>query len=103
MRQASLPLAGGVMSTKMYKRVLFGVLCAALLTASLAGVASAGTLHPSTSQAPYDLERLFHDGCLGYEPDTTPPSPCLYGDTTAGFRMALVGDSHTSMLFPAFQ
>jgi hypothetical protein len=48
------------------------------------------------------VEKLFHDGCLGYEPDTNPPH-CTYGDPNGKFTLALVGDSHTSMLFPAFE
>jgi hypothetical protein len=83
-------------------RILFSVLLAGSLFLNFSGTASAQSLRPSPSQAPNDLERLFHDGCLGYEPDTTPPR-CVYGDKNGAYTMALVGDSHTSMLFPAFE
>jgi hypothetical protein len=86
----------------MRRRVLFSLLLAGVLVSSVAGISSAASLHPSPSAAPNDVERLFRDGCLGYEPDTTPPR-CLYGDPDGNFTMALVGDSHTSMLFPAFE
>jgi len=59
-------------------------------------------LRPSLAQARDDQEPLLHDGCeLGYA-GTVPPS-CVYGDPHGAITVALVGDSHASQWFPAFQ
>jgi peptidoglycan/LPS O-acetylase OafA/YrhL len=59
-------------------------------------------LRPSLAQARDDQGPLLHDGCeLGY-PGTVPPS-CVYGDPHGAITVALVGDSHASQWFPAFQ
>ena len=59
-------------------------------------------LRPSLAQARDDQEPLLHDGCeLGYA-GTVPPS-CVYGDPHGAVTVALVGDSHASQWFPAFQ
>ena len=56
---------------------------------------------PSLASAHDDRERLWSDGCLAWESATTPRS-CIYGDRTATFTVALVGDSHAAQWFPAF-
>jgi hypothetical protein len=114
------------------RRILFSLMVAAVSTANIAGLAqgqmatrvpsealpgepspsplptttpspSPGLVtRPSPADAPYDVEKIFHNGCLGYESATVPPN-CTYGDRSGRFTMALVGDSHASMLFPAFQ
>jgi peptidoglycan/LPS O-acetylase OafA/YrhL len=59
-------------------------------------------LRPSLARARDDQEPLLHDGCeLGYA-GTVPPS-CVYGDPHGRITVALVGDSHASQWFPAFQ
>jgi len=55
---------------------------------------------PPLAQARRDMERPWRDGCLVFEAGTTPPK-CVYGDPKGDYRVALVGDSHASALFPA--
>jgi hypothetical protein len=64
--------------------------------------AGAETLTPTPSQAPNDTERLWHDGCFAFFDQTMPDSNCVFGDTSSSFKMAIVGDSHTSDFFAAF-
>jgi hypothetical protein len=85
-------------------------LLAALVLATLApsaGQASAkiplpADVRPSLARAADDEERLRGDGCLAFEPTTTPKT-CVYGNRTGSTVIALVGDSHASMLFPAVE
>ena len=85
-------------------------LLAALLIATLAPAAASGSakiplpsdVRPSLAGAPGDEERLRGDGCLAFEPATAPKT-CVYGDRSGSTVVALVGDSHASMLFPAVE
>jgi peptidoglycan/LPS O-acetylase OafA/YrhL len=58
-------------------------------------------VQPSLAAARNDKEQLWVDGCLGFESATSPSSKCTFGDPSASFTIALVGDSHASDLFPA--
>ncbi|MEA2622651.1 MAG: hypothetical protein QOH61_1561 [Chloroflexota bacterium] len=84
------------------RQFLSGLALAGLLVMTVASVAGAQTMRPSPSEAPNDRERLFADGCLAYEPDTRPRNDCVYGDPHGSYTLALIGDSHTSAIFPAF-
>lgn len=82
---------------------LLGLLAAGVLTLGLSSTAGATTYRPTPQQAPNDKEILWHDGCLGWDTTTTPRSPdCVFGDPNGSTTVALVGDSHTSDLFPGF-
>jgi peptidoglycan/LPS O-acetylase OafA/YrhL len=59
-------------------------------------------VRPSVGRARDDVERLYHEGCLAWEPATS-PLRCVYGVRSSRFRVALVGDSHASHLFPALE
>ncbi|MGD0249083.1 MAG: acyltransferase family protein, partial [Candidatus Limnocylindrales bacterium] len=64
--------------------------------------AMTAAIRPTISKAPTDVEPLIPDGCLASELADTPPSPtqCLYGSPGGDFKVALIGDSHGSALFP---
>lgn len=83
------------------ERAVACLFVAALMTLSLASGAGADSLTPTPSQAPNDKEQLWTDGCMGWERTVKPPD-CVFGDPNGTFTVALVGDSHTSDLFPAF-
>ena len=57
-------------------------------------------IRPSLRNARTDEEQLRADGCLAAE-GATKPRDCVYGDTSAAFTVALVGDSHAAQWFPA--
>ena len=59
-------------------------------------------LTPSLASARDDEERLRGDGCLAFERVTTPPN-CVYGVKGSAITIALVGDSHASLWFPAIE
>lgn len=92
------------------RRTRGAALLAALVLATLAPAAGEGSakiplppdVRPSLSRAADDEERLRGDGCLAFEPATSPKT-CVYGDKTGSTVVALVGDSHASMLFPAVE
>jgi hypothetical protein len=77
-----------------------GLLLAVLLVLSMGSAAGAQGYTPSLSRAPDDTERLWRDGCVAFEVQTV-PRDCVYGDRTSQYTVALVGDSHTSAIFPA--
>ena len=58
-------------------------------------------VHPSLADVRGDIERLFADGCITSTSGTR-PSRCVYGDEDGRVAIALVGDSHASHWFPAF-
>jgi SGNH domain (fused to AT3 domains) len=84
------------------RRAVAGMIVAGLLMLSLSGTAGAASLRPAPSAAPNDVEPLWHDGCLGFETATRPKKSCVFGDRQGTYTIALVGDSHTSALFPGF-
>lgn len=86
----------------MRRPLFLAVFMAVALALNLTGVAAAQSLHPGPSQAPYDTEVLFHDGCLGFESKTKPPW-CTFGNKHGSYTVVVVGDSHASAIFPAFQ
>jgi peptidoglycan/LPS O-acetylase OafA/YrhL len=57
---------------------------------------------PALTSARDDKEVLWTDHCLGIEA-TTVPRNCVFGDPNGSYTIALVGDSHASALFPAFE
>ncbi|MDP8904551.1 MAG: acyltransferase [Chloroflexota bacterium] len=57
---------------------------------------------PALADARSDKERLWADRCLAIEA-TVKPRNCVYGDPNGGYTIALVGDSHGSAMFPAFE
>jgi len=79
-----------------------------LIVMPSAPVSAAGTISltsvtaMSPSRAAADRERLWADGCMGYE-STTVPRRCYYGNLTGTKTIALVGDSHAAHLFPAVE
>jgi hypothetical protein len=70
------------------------------LAATLAPGAAPAALSPR--QARGDRERLWSLGCVADEARTTPRS-CVFGLRSSAFTLALVGDSHASHLFAAFE
>lgn len=83
------------------RRVLPAVLIAWLLVLSLSSLASA-TTQPSPAEAPYDYELLWKNGCFAFEAQVKPKSGCVFGDPNSTYKVVMVGDSHTSDFFPAF-
>lgn len=81
--------------------LLLGLTATDAVTASGAIPLSSVTSMTPT-RAINDRERLWADGCIGYEA-TTVPRHCAYGVLTSTKVVALVGDSHASMLFPAVE
>jgi hypothetical protein len=59
-------------------------------------------VQPSLVEARADKERLWTNHCLGIEATVTPKT-CVFGDPTASYTIALVGDSHGSAMFPAME
>src|ERR1035437_8881006 len=59
-------------------------------------------IRPALGKAAQDYEQPWHDGCLGFQPVTTPnqSSKCVYGNPSGTYTVAFVGDSHASALFP---
>jgi hypothetical protein len=92
-----MPSAGGRF------RVLSSLFVAILLLALFGSAAGATSLTPTPQNAPHDYERLWSDGCFSYSfTQTKPKDGCVFGDRTSTYKMAIVGDSHTSDLFAAF-
>jgi peptidoglycan/LPS O-acetylase OafA/YrhL len=58
-------------------------------------------VEPSLRAARSDIERLFADGCITQASGVRPAS-CVYGARDGSPTIALVGDSHASHWFPAF-
>jgi peptidoglycan/LPS O-acetylase OafA/YrhL len=59
-------------------------------------------VRPTLSAARKDNESLWRDGCGAQVPVTEPPD-CTYGDESGDLTIALVGDSHAAMWFPALE
>jgi hypothetical protein len=74
--------------------------------AAPATIASAWALpadiSPPVPRARADRERMWADRCIGM-PKATLPRSCVYGDPNGSYTVALVGDSHISHFFPAFE
>jgi hypothetical protein len=84
-------------------RVLASLFAACLLLALFGSAVGAASLTPTPANAPHDYERLWSDGCFSYSfTQTVPKSGCVFGDKASSYKMAIVGDSHTSDLFAAF-
>jgi len=81
--------------------VLIALVGGSLPVAAVAPVAPSATLSPQ--DAPGDRERLWATGCIAAESRTAPPRHCVFGRTSSGFTLALVGDSHASHLFAGFE
>lgn len=88
--------------TRPRRAILSSLLVASLLILTLGNTAGAETLRPTPAAAPHDYEKLWHDGCFAFAPATKPQPGCVFGDTAATYKVAIVGDSHTSDFFPAF-
>ncbi len=59
-------------------------------------------VQPALTDARNDKEKLWFNRCLGIE-QTTMPRNCVFGDAGGNFTVALIGDSHGSAMFPAFE
>jgi hypothetical protein len=57
---------------------------------------------PPLARASKDRERPWNEGCVAFETRKQPRS-CVYGRRNADYTIALIGDSHLSHFFPAFQ
>jgi len=57
---------------------------------------------PPLASASKDRERPWREGCVAFETRKSPRS-CVYGAKNGRYTIALVGDSHLSHLFPAFE
>lgn len=90
------------MDPRNRRRLFASLIAAALLILTLGSVAGAETLRPTPSAAATDTDRLWRDGCFAFAPDKTPKAGCVFGDTEATYKVAIVGDSHTDDFFPAF-
>lgn len=88
--------------TRARRGVLPLLIAATLLTLNLGSVVNAGTLRPTPAQAPNDVEELWHNGCFTFFESIKPVPNCVFGDLTSSYKVAIVGDSHTSDFFPAF-
>jgi hypothetical protein len=93
--------ATGVSPTFVRRRVLVAFGTAVVLTLVLASTAGARELRPTPAQAPNDTEVLWRDGCFAWD-WVTRPRTCVFGELDSTYKVALVGDSHTSDFFPAF-
>lgn len=98
-------LAGG-RHHRWLAALVAAVAIAAIAPASTPALAGAYALSadvaPPLASAPTDRERAWKQGCVGFETRTKPPY-CVYGDTTASYTIALVGDSHLSHLLGGFE
>src|SRR6187200_2247379 len=84
-------------------RVLSSLFVASLMLAVFGSAAGAASLTPTPQDAPHDYEALWRDGCFAWDFDQTKPKDgCVFGDQTSSFKMVIVGDSHTSDFFSAF-
>jgi peptidoglycan/LPS O-acetylase OafA/YrhL len=68
---------------------------------TLSDYALSADVQPALVDARGDKEQLWFDHCLAIEATITPRN-CVYGDPNATYTIALVGDSHASAMFPAF-
>jgi peptidoglycan/LPS O-acetylase OafA/YrhL len=68
---------------------------------TLSDYALSPDVQPALVDARSDKEQLWFDHCLGIEATITPRN-CVYGDPNGSYTIALVGDSHASAMFPAF-
>ena len=59
-------------------------------------------LNPSLAEAPGDKAAVFVNGCMRSWRDVG-QSECATGDTASPTTVALIGDSHAAMWYPAFQ
>ena len=59
-------------------------------------------VQPAVTDARSDKEKPWFDRCLGIESSVKPRAACTYGDPNGSYTIALVGDSHGSAMFPAF-
>jgi hypothetical protein len=91
-----MPSAGGRF------RVLSSLFVACLMVALFGSAAGAESLTPCPQNAPRDYERLWTDGCFAFFTQTKPKDGCVFGDKTSTYKMVIVGDSHTSDFFAAF-
>jgi hypothetical protein len=84
--------------------VMLGLAVAAGSPSAVAGgqYSLSPDVSPPLASASTDRERAWKQGCVGFERDTSPPY-CVYGDKTASYTIALVGDSHLSHLLGAFE
>ena len=108
---ARLPATRHVADRLARRLLVAGLAALALSTAALplpVGVAIGGAyalpadVQPPIEKAATDRERPWKDGCLAFESRTVPRN-CLYGASDGKFTVALVGDSHLSHFFPAFE
>jgi hypothetical protein len=88
-------------SSFLRRRVRFVLVAGVLMVLSAASAADGRALRPTPAQAPNDTELLWRNGCFAWDWVTRPKS-CVFGDLQATYKVALVGDSHTSDFFPAF-
>ena len=95
--------------TRSHRRLAVFMAAAMLLLVTATDAVTASGAVPlssvtsmTTAKASTDRERLWADGCMGYEA-TTVPRHCAYGILTSKKIIALVGDSHAAHLFPAVE
>jgi peptidoglycan/LPS O-acetylase OafA/YrhL len=62
----------------------------------------AEAVRPNPRQAGKDRGRLHDDGCVA-DQEETEARPCTYGDPSSEKSVALFGDSHALMYFPALE
>jgi peptidoglycan/LPS O-acetylase OafA/YrhL len=68
---------------------------------TLSDYALSSDVQPALIDARGDKEQLWYDHCLAIEATIT-PRDCVFGDPNGTYTIALVGDSHGSAMFPAF-
>ena len=71
----------------------------ALAPATVTATAVPTNVKPSVADAPNDIEIISTNGCRVGRYGTAARTDCIYGDTTATKKVALVGDSHAAVLF----
>jgi hypothetical protein len=77
---------------------------AGLLAAGAGARAVPDNLTPPLRRAAADRPAPYREGCGGPPlTDSTPRTPCLYGDTAAARTVVLFGDSHAGHWFPALE
>jgi peptidoglycan/LPS O-acetylase OafA/YrhL len=60
-------------------------------------------VQPALVSARNDKERIWFERCVGNVEHTAPRPGCVYGNKGGSYTIALVGDSHASHFFPAFE
>ena len=88
--------------TRPRRAFISSLVVASLLILSLGSGVCAQTLRTTPAAAPTDYELLWHDGCFAFAPAVRPQQHCVFGDLTSHYKVVIVGDSHTSDFFPAF-